>query len=127
MLELPVWLEDVFWFSFLVTFLATAIAWIAFARLTMGRIEREIIRDGLPRPSRWDGVGARAPGYAFSIACPGHGWDAPGNPLIDASLVRRYATNADRTRAWFFIATGGLFLLHLVLGGLVLDLRYYPD
>ena len=126
MLELPVWLEDMFMFSALFSFLAAAFAWIAFARLTMGRIEGEIVRDGNPRPSRWDGVGARTPGYAYSIACPGHGWDDPGNPIIDVALVQRYATSADRTRAWIFIATGGLFLLHVLLAVLIFDLRHAP-
>ena len=127
MLELPLWLDNLFMASALLSFLAFAVAWITFARLTMGRIERALIQDGLPRPSPWDGVGMRAPGFAFSIACPGHGWDDPGNPLIDVALVQRYAIKADRMRAWFFIATGSLFLLHVVLGGLVFDLRHYPD
>ena len=127
MLELPVWLEDVVMFSTLFSFIAIAVAWIAFARLTMGRIEREIIRDGLPRPSRWDGIGARTPGYVFSIACPGHGWDDPGNPIIDVALVQRYATKADHTRAWFFLAAGAAFGIHVILLTLVFDFTHYLD
>ena len=128
MLELPVWLDNLFMASALLSFLTYIVAWITFARLTMGRIERQIKRDGLARPSRWDGfLGLRTPGYAISIACPGHGWDDPGNPIIDVALVQRYVTKADRTRAWFFLTTGALFVIHALLGALVFDLRYYPD
>ena len=103
-------------------FFAMAIAWIAFARLTMARIERDMQRDGLVRPSRWDGVGARIPGYAITIACPMDGWNDPGNPIIDVEPVLRYATAADRKRAWAFIVTTALFAFVLLVGGFFTDL-----
>jgi hypothetical protein len=118
MFETP---RDWFYLSVLILFITMAIAWISFARLSMARIEREIIRDGFPRPSPWDGPGARILWYATAISLPIGRFNRADNPLIDVPLVRRYATRADIIRGRILLITGNLFAAVGVAGGLMLD------
>jgi len=75
----------------LISFFATAFAWIAFARISMARIEKDIQNDGLPRPASWDGTGARALWYCYAIALPVGIFNLPNDPFFDSTTVRRYA------------------------------------
>lgn len=112
------------WFLFIglaLTFI-TFIAWIAFARLTMARIEREIIKDGLPRPSPWDGIGARTISYAYAIALPVGRANRPDNPLIDVLLVRRYATRKDVLLGRVLLIFANTGAAVLLIGGWIFDL-----
>ena len=103
-------------------FIATAIAWLTFGRLTMARIERKIMADGLPRPSPWDSTGARILSYAYALALP-EKWAlrTVDTRLLDARLVRRYALPADRMRGAAVLIFGNSFLAFLLLGSLVFD------
>ena len=112
--------EDFFYLSVLILFISMAIAWISFARLTMARIEREIKRDALPRPCPWDGPGARALWYASAISLPIGRFNRTDNPLIDVSLVRRYATRRDIIRGRFLLIVGYLFVIVGITGGIML-------
>jgi hypothetical protein len=114
LLDLLVWASGIL-------FMATAVAWISFARITMARIEREIMRDGFPRPCPWDGPGARVVWYAHAIAVPIGRFNRFDDPLIDVPLVRKYATRADIIRGRVFLAIGYLGTIVTVVGGIMLD------
>ena len=105
---------------FVLSFFFMAIAWISFARLTMARIEREIKRDGLPRPCPWDGPGARALWYASAISLPVGRFNRADNPMIDVPLVRKYATRADVIRGRILLVTVYLGTVVTVIGGIML-------
>ena len=62
--------EDWYYILFGLFASAMSFSWIAFARLTMARIEREMNRDGLTRPSSWDGLGLRVLWYLYAIVLP---------------------------------------------------------
>lgn len=115
--------EDVFFTILGILFFAMAFFWIGFARLTMARIEREMKRDGLTRPSAWDGVGYRALWYAYAIVLPVGDWNRRDDPFIDVPTVRSYAKPFDRKLGLLFMISGFLFLFLVLLGGPVLG--YY--
>ena len=77
----------------------------------MGRIERQIKADGLPRPCPWDGPGARIVWYACAISFPVGRFNRIDDPTINVPLVRSYATPVDAVSGWVFIISGGLFLV----------------
>jgi hypothetical protein len=107
--------QGIFVFLSLIFIMVTSISWIVFARLTMARIEREIEAAGLPRPAQWDGLGYRVLWYLHAIIFPVGIWNRPDDPLIDVSLVRRYATRKDIIRGWiFFVANSTLLFLLLI-------------
>lgn len=103
-------------------FLIAGIAVIAFARLSMARIERQIMTDGFPRPCPWDGPGARILWYAHAIAVPVGRFNRVDDPLIDTTLVRRYATRADVIRGWVVLVFSYLYLAVVIVGGFQLEL-----
>lgn len=105
--------EIFFLFTFLFIFLGMAVSWISFARISMARIERDMKRDGLPRPAPWDGVGARALWYATAIVLPVGNWNLPNDPFFDNLTVRRYAKPIDKTIGLALIVTAlaGIFLV----------------
>ena len=111
--------EDWFYATFGIVFMVMAISWIAFARLTMARIERRMREDGLPRPAQWDGVGYRALWYASAIAFPVGIFNLPNDPLFDVLTVRKYATPRDRIMGWAVMINGLLFVIIVFLGAFV--------
>jgi hypothetical protein len=106
---------------FVLSFVFMAAAWVGFARLTMARIEREMKRDGLPRPCPWDGPGARILWYAHAISLPVGRFNRADNPLIDVPLVRKYATRADVIRGRLLLVFGYIFAIVAVVGGIMLE------
>ncbi len=113
--------QDWFYLSVIILFFLTAVTWITFARLSMARIEREIIRDGFPRPCPWDGPGARTIWYAYAISVPIGRFNRIDDPLIDVPLVRKYATRADVIRGRIFLIIGYLGTVVVVTGGIMLE------
>ncbi|WP_145986577.1 hypothetical protein [Methylocaldum marinum] len=90
-----------------------------FRRWSMERIEKQIVEAGYPRPCHWDSGGIRIGFYAFAIAFRKIQRHHAYNRIIDVDLVRRFATRADRTRAWCFILIMHLLMMVLLIGGLV--------
>ena len=115
--------EGIFVFVTIIAAFAMSFSWIAFARLSMARIEREMKGDGLTRPSGWDGVGYRALWYAYAIVLPVGDWNRADDPFINVPTVRRYAKPFDKKLGLVFMLSGFLFLFVVVLGGPVLG--YY--
>lgn len=113
--------EGIFVAVSLVAVGAMSVSWIAFARLSMARIEREMCRDGLPRSSRWDGIGARVVWYAWAIVLPVGIANPADDPLIDVLTVRRYATRLDWLLGIAFLISGHLFLIPVLLGAFWFD------
>ena len=111
--------EDLYYIAIGVLFLAMAGTWIAFARLTMGRIERDMRRDGHGRPAPWDGIGFRALWYASALVSRWGGKYDIDDPLIDKDSVRAYSTPADRKRAKVFLATTYSWAGVLLVGGII--------
>lgn len=89
------------------------ISWLLFGRLSMARIERDLARNGLPRPCSWDGPGARIMWYAYAIALPVGRFNRTDDPVIDVLLIKNNATQNDQWRAWYLIIS---FLLIFSLG-----------
>lgn len=114
--------QDWSYLTVLLLFLATGISWLLFGRLTMARIERDIKADGLPRPSPWDGPGARILSYAYALALP-EKWAlrTVDTRLLDAELIRRYAIPADRIRGAALLIFGNAFVVFILLGSFVFD------
>ena len=95
----------------LIALLTWAISTFALSRLTMVRIERQIQREGLPRPAPWDTMGLRLNWYAYVIVASRDGrWNRGNRLLIDVDTIRQYATPSDRIRAWAFLISGFLFI-----------------
>src|SRR5690554_2008907 len=114
---MPTWL---FWITGPVM-ITMFISWLIFRRLTMGRIERQIKADGLPRPCPWDGPGARIMWYAYAIALPVGRLNRVDDPFINVPLVRSYATRGDAVRGWMLIISGMLFGVIATVSWFVLD------
>ena len=108
--------EDIFFLLGLVSFISLAIFWIAFARISMARIEREIKRDLGTRPAKWDGIGARAVWYSHAIVVPLGKWNLPNDPFFAVETVRKYAKPKDKTLGLLFMISGYSFLI-VVIGG----------
>ncbi len=109
--ELEFWFT-VFFFGF---FIATAITWILFARLSMARIERNIQRDAHPESFAWDGVGGRIVFYALAIVLPER-IAMRIDKLIDVSLVRQYATKKDWAIGISFLVVADIWIFICVVG-----------
>ena len=103
--ELELWFTLLFFGLFIVM----AITWIAFARLSMARIERSIKGDGLPDGFQWDGVGGRIVFYALAIVLPPK-MAMRINQLIDVELVRKYATPRDWALGFSFLISGNTWI-----------------
>ncbi|WP_097459076.1 hypothetical protein [Mangrovitalea sediminis] len=114
--------KDIYYILVGVLFIPTAITWISFARLSMARIEREMHRDGLSRPSPWDAMGARVLWYATAIAFNSPRLHRADEPFIDVATVRRYAKPFDRMLGLVFLISGYSFLVVGLVGGLLIGL-----
>lgn len=112
-------MPDWFFWSFGIAMAVMFASWLVFGRLTTARIEREIRKDGLPRPCPWDGPGARIVWYAWAIALPVGRFNRLDDPMIDVSLVRRYATRIDRVIATVMVISSAAFLLVGIAGSIL--------
>src|SRR5690625_829144 len=110
-----------FWFSICLGPLVLA-AWLIFARLSMARIEKDLMADGQSRPAPWDRSGGRVIWYAYAIALPLGPWNPEDDPLINVKLVRHYANRSDKVRAWALCVLVNLLLVVIVIGGPILGL-----
>jgi hypothetical protein len=111
--------ENIFYLAFGVTFVLLAIFWIAFARISMARIEREIKRDLGTRPAKWDGIGARAVWYSHAIVVPLGKWNLSNDPFFAVELVRKYAKPQDKTLGLLFMISSYSFLIIVISGWLM--------
>jgi hypothetical protein len=105
--------EWFFWF-FLIGMLSTFVTWIAFARLSMSRIERAMRKDGLIDTFTWDGLGGRIVFFALAIVLPvklAHRINA----LIDVAAVRKYSSNIDWFLGFLFLACGDIWILGSII------------
>src|SRR5690625_5726600 len=82
------------------------ISWLVFARLAMGRIEKQLKAEGKPRPCPWDGPGGRVVIYAYAIALPARMAERIHIQLIDVSLISRYNIHHDRWLAFVIFGMG---------------------
>ena len=112
------------WFFLISGFVGVAmlISMLTFGRLTMAVIEKNIKRDGLPRPCPWDGPGARIIWHAYAIGLPVGRLNRIDDPMIDVGLVRKYATAADRLRAVVLLVSSNAFLVVLLIGAFAFDI-----
>lgn len=111
--------EWFFWF-FLIGMMCTFITWIAFARLSMARIEKKIKDDGAPGSFAWDGVGGRIVFYALAIVLP-EKIALRINKLIDVELVRKYATRKDWVLGICFLIAGDTWIF-ITIVAMIFDL-----
>jgi hypothetical protein len=114
--------EDWFLLFSLVVAMSTFLSILAFGRLSMGRIERKMKMDGLPRPCPWDGPGARIIWYAYAIGLPVGRFNSERDPFIDVPLVRRYARPTDKVLAVALLVSGNGLLLAILIGILAFGL-----
>ncbi len=111
--------KDCLFTAGLILFFIMAASWIAFARLSMARIEREMRQDGLSRPSPWDAMGLRVLWYATAIASNNPRLHRADEPFIDVSTVRSYAKPIDKKLGLVFLIAGYSFSVVAVIGGLL--------
>jgi hypothetical protein len=103
--------KNLFLLSTGISFLIMAVVWVAFARISMARIEKTMVQDGLNRPCPWDGLGGRAVWYAFAVGLPVGPLNPRNDPLIDVPLVREYARPLDRRLGLALVVSSLSFLL----------------
>lgn len=116
--------EDIFFWVFGPLALSWMISCLLFARLSMARIEQQIIDDGYPRPCEWDMQGMRMVTYAWILAVPYKWVSSPGfRQIMDPSLIMRYANHGDRIRARIFMALFHPTMLGGLIGFFTLDLH----
>lgn len=95
------------------------ISWIAFARISMARIERRIVDDGEPRPCPWDGPGIRVIWYAWAITVPVGRFNPLDDPLMDVQGVRRHALARDRILGWTLMISGYALVSFAIVGAAI--------
>ena len=100
------------------SFAAFAMSVLPFGRC-VARMEREMQRDGHPRPSGWDGAGLRIYWYASAIAFPLGWYNDENDPFINVPLVRQYAKKTDRFFAYAVEITGILFMVTCFMGPMI--------
>lgn len=116
--------EDVYFWIFGPLALSWMISCLLFARLSMARIERQIVREGYSRPCEWDMQGMRVVTYAWVLAVPYKWVSRPAfRRLMDPGLVIRYASRGDRIRAKIFVALFYPTLIGILVGFFILDLN----
>ena len=120
MRELLQSIEYYFYPLVLVSLFITAVTVIPFGRC-VARMEREMQRDGHPRPSAWDGIGLRLFWYASAITFPIGWYNSENDPFINVKLVRQYANTTDRTLA-FAVEVSSAFTILVIALAVVLDL-----
>lgn len=101
--------EWFFWF-FLIGMLSTFVTWIAFARLSMSRIERAMRREGLIDTFTWDGLGGRIVFFALAIVLP-EKLARRINALIDVVAVRKCSSNIDWLLGLLFLLSADIWIL----------------
>ncbi len=112
-------LADIFFIASCIVAPGTLISMLAFARISVRRIERDMKSDGLPRPCPWDGPGLRIAAYMYAIGLPVSRFNSESDPMIDVKLVRSYAKPVDVKLSQMTMLF--LFLLLLLI---VLDLSF---
>lgn len=111
--------KDDFLLTLLVVFVLTAVSWIFFARFTMGRIEKRIVKDGFGDNLDWDGVGARVILYAYAIMLPEKYASRLGKRLLNSILIRKYATSSDWMGGLVFLILSNSLVLICLMGWLI--------
>ena len=119
--------KDLFFPVFGLAFFSFAISLLVFTRRTVARIERDMEKDGIPRPALWDGVGARVFWYAYSIGIDEGHWLRPRNNefsefIFESRLIVDYVIPSDRRRARIFLITTTVFMVTMLGGWWFLDL-----
>jgi hypothetical protein len=105
-------MNDLVLLLFLALFFTFAISTFLFSRLSVARIKNEIKKDGLPDALMFDLMGGGGSvDYAFAIIVSDKMADRLSVRLIDAHLVRRYATLKDKRRAFAFLISFGMFFV----------------
>ncbi|WP_339805173.1 hypothetical protein [uncultured Marinobacter sp.] len=99
--------EIIFYIIFVTLLGIATLSWPVFGRVSMGRIEKRIMADGLPRPCDWDGAGFRIILYVGALTIPKFMFnehdEEPGK--VNPKLVNKYAKTYDRVLAWVFLST----------------------
>lgn len=104
-----------FW-AFAATVVIMCPSWLLFGRFTMARIERELKKEGIPRPCPWDGPGARIVWYAWAIAVPVGRFNKLDDPMIDVGLVRERSTAPDKLLAATMLTSAATLVLLTLVG-----------
>lgn len=109
------------WFiwAFAIGMLMSCLLWLAFAHFTMRPIEKRMKKEGLPDSFTWDGTGGRIIFYACALALPERFADRINPRLIDAPLIRSYASRADRLRGIVFLSAFSIWILIGFIGVLL--------
>ena len=102
-------LTDWFFTIFLTLFALPAVSCLALAQLTMRRIEKQIKKDEISHNQALDFGGSRIVTYAYVILLPKR-FAQRLTPIIDAELIRSYATKIDWWRCLFFVTSSHLWL-----------------
>lgn len=104
-------IETIFWILSGFVIFNFCAAYLIFAQKTMHPIEKKI-RDAGGKLPQWDGVGFRIGSYATALIVP---IKAESLQLVDERSLRKFATKADRLRAWYFWGSLALFLIFAII------------
>lgn len=106
---------------YIVVFLILGLAviiWFIFGFVSMRRIEKAIMAEGLPRPCYWDGAWFRIILYAGALTIPTIMFDErdeqPGK--VNPQLVNKYGRAYDRVLAWIFLGS----VIGVTLSGIIM-------
>ena len=112
---------DWFFIIFLTLFSLTAVSCLLLAQFTVRRIEKEIKRSEVAYEKAADFGGSRIVTYAYAVLLPERIAQRLA-PLIDATLIRSYATGMDWWRSLFFVLASHCWIGVGIIGGLfILD------
>jgi hypothetical protein len=95
-------MNDWFFWFFLVGALSTCFIWLAFARLSMARIKKQLKSEGVTGFVPWDGISGGIVFFAYAIALPER-FALKINRLIDVELIRAHARRKDQVLASLFL------------------------
>lgn len=95
------------------------IAWLFFARLSMARIEKTMVAEGIEKPA-WDSAGFRVPSYAWAIMLPMGRGNPANSPIVNVPVIKRLATRRDWYLAtWLNISSLGFLLFGFIVWALI--------
>lgn len=111
--------KEWFFLFFLLFFIIYAVSWIIYSRFSFPRIERKLLADGYLDIFLLSGVVVRPLLFALVIVLPDKAVKRLPS-LVDAYVIRAYATKADRWLGLLVLCTSYGWLIVLLIAYLLL-------
>ena len=109
--------------TFLIIFFVAALTWTIYSRTTTRRIENKLKQEGYEGMLSWDGnLGIKSIVLAFALGMRIGPFTTAKTPLIDGSVVNKFAKKRDIIFSQFHIFVSFLFIGSIFFGSFVLKL-----